>query len=122
MKPVLFAPGSTEISPANRGSRISRRPWIIRSAGEPEFGPMMHQAAWGRNFLGASRQVFLGAGLAVNWTIQRRHFGSFTPILDAVHALSYVFAAAFAGRAQADGAEVYKRWIQAVWSGQVAQI
>ena len=72
--------------------------------------------------IGAGRQAFLGDGLPANWTIQRRHFASFTPILDFVHALSYVFAAAFAGRPQTEGAEVYKRWIQAVWSGQVATI
>ena len=83
---------------------------------------MVHQAAWERNFFGAERQAFLGDGLPVNWTIQRRHFGSFTPILDFVHALSYVFSAAFAGRPLAEGEEVYKRWIQAVWSGQVATI
>ena len=83
---------------------------------------MVHQAAWERNFFGAGRRAFLGDGLPVNWTIQRRHFASFTPILDFVHALSYVFAAAFAGRPQAEGAEVYKRWIQAAWSGQVATI
>jgi hypothetical protein len=87
-----------------------------------EFGPMVHQAAWERNFFGAALKAFLGDGLAVNWTIQRRHFASFTPILDFVHALSYVFAAAFAGRPQGEGEEVYKRWIQAVWSGQVATI
>ena len=64
----------------------------------------------------------MGDGLAVIGTIQRRHFGSFTPILDFVHALSHVFAAAFAGRPQAEGAEVYKRWIQAVWPGRAATI
>jgi len=87
-----------------------------------EFGPIMHQAAWERNFFGASRKVFLGDGLPVNWAIQRRHFAFFTPILDFVHALSYVFAAAFAGCPQGEGEEVYKRWIQAVWSGQVATV
>jgi hypothetical protein len=60
--------------------------------------------------------------MPANWTIQRRHFGSFTPILDFVHALSYVFSAAFAGRPQAEGVELYKRWIQAVWLGQVTTI
>jgi len=83
---------------------------------------MVHQAAWERNFLGAVRRAFLGDGLAVNWAIQRRHFASFTAVLDFVHALSYIFAAAFAGRPQSEGAEVYKRWIQAVWSGQVPSI
>jgi hypothetical protein len=87
-----------------------------------EFGPMVHQAARERNFNGAGRKAFLGDGLGVNWTIQRRHFGSFTPILDFVHALSYVFSAAFAGKPQAEGEELYKRWIQAVWSGEVVTI
>ena len=87
-----------------------------------EFGPIVHQAAWERNFFGANRKAFLGDGLPANWTIQRRHFASFTPILDFVHALSYVFAAAFAGRTQAEGKEVYKRWIQAIWSGPAATI
>src|SRR4051812_26432641 len=54
--------------------------------------------------------------------IQRRHFSQFTPILDFVHALSYVFAAAFAGRSQDEGGVVYRRWIQTVWSGQVATL
>jgi hypothetical protein len=39
-----------------------------------------------------------------------------------VHALSYVFAAAMAGRPRDRGAAVYARWIQAVWAGRVASI
>lgn len=95
---------------------------LARRRCSDEFGPIVHQATWERNFFGASRRAFLGDGLPVNWTIQRRHFGGFTPILDFVHALSYVFAAAFAGRAADEAKEVYKRWIQAAWSGQVATI
>jgi hypothetical protein len=104
-----------------RPKRLVRSVLASRKCAD-EFGPMVHQAAWERNFFGAGRRAFLGDGLPVNWTIQRRHFGSFTPILDFVHALSYVFSAAFAGRPQSNGAELYKRWIQAVWSGQVATI
>jgi hypothetical protein len=104
-----------------RPERLVRSVLASRQCAE-DFGPMMHQAAWDRNFFGAKRRVFLGDGLPVNWSIQRRHFTSFTPVLDFVHALSYVFAASFAGRPQAEGAAVYERWIQAVWSGQVATI
>ena len=50
------------------------------------------------------------------------HFSTFTPILDFVHAQSYIFAAAFAGRAQAEGGAIYGRWVQAAWSGPVAAI
>jgi hypothetical protein len=104
-----------------RPTRLVRSVLASRKCAE-EFGPMVHQAAWERNFFGAKRRAFLGDGLPVNWTIQRRHFAFFTPILDFVHALSYVFSAAFAGRPVAEGAEVYQRWIQAVWSGRVATI
>jgi hypothetical protein len=104
-----------------RPERLVRSILASRTCAE-EFAPMVHQAAWERNFFGAVRRAFLGDGLAVNWTIQLRHFAWFTPILDFVHALSYVFAAAFAGRLLAEGVEVYKRWIQAVWAGQVATI
>jgi hypothetical protein len=104
-----------------RPRRLVRSVVASRKCAE-EFGPMVHQAAWERNFFGAKRRAFLGDGLPVNWTIQRRHFASFTPILDFVHALSYIFSAAFAGRSETEGTKVYKRWIQIVWSGRVAAI
>ena len=112
------------VEPESRPGRPERLVRSVVASREcaDEFGPMVHQAAWERNFFGAERTAFLGDGLPVNWTIQRRHFGSFTPILDFVHALSYVFSAAFAGKPQAEGEEIYKRWIQAVWSGEVATI
>jgi hypothetical protein len=111
----------------DRAARPGRPQRLVRSVlasrrCADDFGPMVHQAAWERNFFGAKRRVFLGDGLPVNWSIQRRHFASFTPVLDFVHALSYVFAASFAGRPQVEGAAVYVRWVQAVWSGQVATI
>jgi hypothetical protein len=104
-----------------RPERLVRSVLASRSCSD-DFAPMMHQAAWERNFFGAARRVFLGDGLPVNWTIQQRHFSTSQPVLDFVHALSYVFAAAFAGRPQDEGGAVYRRWIQAVWSGQVATI
>lgn len=111
----------------DRAARPGRPERLVRSVlasrrCADDFGPMVHQAAWERNFFGAGRRVFLGDGLPVNWSIQRRHFASFTPVVDFVHALSYVFAASLAGRPQAEGAAVYARWVQAVWSGQVAAI
>ena len=104
-----------------RPERLVRSVLASRKCAD-ELGPLVHQAAWERNFFGAERRAFLGDGLPTNWTIQRRHCGSFTPLVDFVHALSYVFSAAFAGRPQGEGAELYKRWIQAAWSGQVATI
>lgn len=115
------ATGRSRAARPGRPERLVRSVLASRACGD-DFAPMMHQAAWERNFFGADRRVFLGDGLAVNWTIQRRCFSTFKPILDFVHALSYVFAAAFAGRAKAEGVEVYRRWIQAIWSGPIATI
>jgi hypothetical protein len=125
------SPTATRDEPATTGRDRKARPGrprrLVRGvlasrACSDDFGPMVHQAAWERNFFGAGRKAFLGDGLPANWTIQRRHFASFEAILDFVHALSYVFAAALAGRPQAEGEAVYRRWIQAVWSGRVAAV
>lgn len=86
------------------------------------FGPMLATAARARGFYGARRKAFVADGAETNWTTQKRWFSDFTPILDFIHALSYVFAAAMAGRGFAAGWEVYVRWISWVWEGQVAEV
>jgi hypothetical protein len=65
----------------DRAARPGRPERLVRSvlasrACAFDFGPMAHQAAWERNFLGAQRRVFLGDGQPTNWTIQQRHFPS----------------------------------------------
>ena len=87
----------------------------------PEFGPILAAAAWTWGFYGAKRRAFLGDGSDNNWTIWRQHFSSFTPILDFIHALSYVFAAAMAGRKFAEGWSIYVQWIGWVWRGEVTR-
>jgi hypothetical protein len=93
----------------------SRRSWA-------EFGPMVAAAAWASGFFAAARKAFVGDGAENNWTLQRQLFSSFVPILDFIHALSYVFASALAGRGFKEGWAVYERWIQWVWSGAVEQV
>jgi hypothetical protein len=88
----------------------------------PDFGPILATMAWTWGFFGASRKAFLGDGSENNWTIWRNYFSSFVPILDFIHALSYVFAAAMAGRKFTDGWSIYERWIRWVWSGDVAKV
>jgi hypothetical protein len=88
----------------------------------PDFGPILAAAAWAWGFYGADRKAFIGDGSDNNWTIWRQHFSSFTPILDFIHALSYVFAAAMAGRSFPAGWKVYEEWIRWVWKGEVAKV
>jgi hypothetical protein len=86
------------------------------------FGPMVAQAAWAMGLFGAARRAFVGDGAENNWTIWRGFFGSFEPILDFIHALSYVYAAAHAGRDRAAGWKCYREWIGWVWQGQVGRV
>jgi hypothetical protein len=88
----------------------------------PDFGPILATMAWTWGFFGASRKAFLGDGSENNWTIWRNYFSSFVPILDFIHALSYVFAAAMAGRKFPEGWPIYEQWIRWVWQGEVAQV
>jgi len=88
----------------------------------PNFAPLVAQAARQAGLLGASRQAFVGDGSDNNWAIWRRFFGSWTPIIDFIHVLSYVFAAATAGRKFAEGWPVYERWIAWLWQGQAEGI
>ena len=88
----------------------------------PAFAPLVAAAAWALGLQGAARRAFVGDGSANNWTLQRRFFGSFVPILDFIHALSYVFAAATAGRPFAVGWACYREWIRWVWQGKVGLV
>jgi hypothetical protein len=93
----------------------TRRPWSA-------FGPMLAALAWKLGFFQAKRKAFLGDGSDNNWTMWRNYFSSFVPILDIIHAISYLFAAAMAGRSFAEGWTCYERWVTWVWHGEVEQV
>jgi hypothetical protein len=86
------------------------------------FGAILAAAAWCRGFAGAPRKAFVADGAAMNWTMQARYFSHYTPILDFIHALQYVYSAANAGRDFDEGWAVYCRWIQAIWAGRVDEV
>jgi hypothetical protein len=86
------------------------------------FGPMVAALAWSQGFYQAQRQAFVGDGSDNVWAVWRNHFSSFVAILDIIHAISYVFASAMAGRRFADGWPCYVRWIGWVWQGEVEKV
>jgi len=89
---------------------------VLASGADAEaFGWQLEARAWQLGFPSAKRQAFVADGLAVNWTIQRRHFPHATPILDLMHALSYAWSAA----AAIDGSASYRQWAELIWMGQV---
>lgn len=87
-----------------------------------DFGKQMAREAKRRRFFEASAKAFLGDGLAWNWSIWKCHFRDFTPILDFVHVLSYLFVAAKAIHAQpADAWSQYLVWMRGCWQGEIDQ-
>ena len=88
------------------------------------FGQHLAARAWSLGFAGALLKAFVADGSSTNWGIWQRHFKhlEFVPILDFIHALTYVFSAAMAGRSREEGTPHYLRWITWVWQGEVVRV
>jgi hypothetical protein len=101
---------------------VAERQVVASRCTWPRFAPILAAAAWQLGFQGAARKAFVGDGSKNNWVLQKRFFASFVAILDFIHALTYVFAGALAGRTFAEGWPIYTQWITWLWQGQVAQV
>jgi hypothetical protein len=87
------------------------------------FGAMVAAEAQARNFYAATRRAFLGDGQKCNWTIQQRWFRDFVPIVDFIHVVSYVYAAAQAlGATPVERWDFYISWLTAAWQGRVGEV
>jgi hypothetical protein len=97
---------------------------VLSSLAESKtFGGQMAREAKRRRFFDAPAKAFLGDGLPWNWSIWKKHFPEFTPILDFIHVLSYLFVAAKAVQATAEDAwDQYLTWMRGCWGGEVAQV
>ena len=92
---------------------------VVATSGNVEtFGPLLASAAYERGFHPAKRKAFVADGSSANWGVWSRYFSHYTPILDFVHALMYVYAGAMTGRGVEQGWADYQVWAQWLWSGQ----
>jgi hypothetical protein len=131
----VIEPGADEppalavFEPAEEGSRPRWPPEpLVRTcqatlASSDEFGPMVAAEAQRRHFFAAQSRAFLGDGGAWIWTLHRTYFPGFEPIVDFVHALTYVYLSAKAvGGPAAAVWERYLGWATACWEGGVAGV
>jgi hypothetical protein len=97
---------------------------VLSSVADSEdFGGQMAREAKRRRFFEAQAKVFLGDGLNWNWSIWKKHFKGFTPVLDFIHMLSDLFVAAKATHPVAEDAwDQYLAWMRGCWRGEVAQV
>jgi len=111
-----------ETPPTERAANPANKPEILFRTGlatlenSNRFAWMTAAAASGRGLFSATAQAFVSDGQAYNWTIHRRHFGSFEPILDFVHASEHVHSAADAAGTSGE------RWVEWCWQGRVAEV
>lgn len=130
------SPGQSEASPSEEAS-TSDEPTSLPRPGRPEllarsviascqsaeqFGKLLAAEAHRRCFFLALLKAFIADGSETNWGVWRRHFSDYVPIVDFIHALTYVYAAALAGQAASEGWRLYRQWAQWLWSGQVSLI
>jgi hypothetical protein len=127
--PLPAAPRSVEEDDQPDHQEVDWRPKrLVRTvlssvANSTQFGRQMAREAKQRRFDEALARVFLGDGLPWNWSIWKEHFRNFTPILDFIHALSYLFVATKAIHALAEDAwGQYLVWMRGCWQGEVAQV
>jgi len=86
------------------------------------FGQQMKREADYRRFQEASARAFVGDGLAWNWSVWKHYFADFVPILDFIHALSYLYAAALAMHPDFSVAWLcYLRMARACWQGRATE-
>lgn len=122
----VHEPSAIKPEDANRNTAPKRlvRTCLSSLDNSQAFGLQMSREAKRRRFDQASHKAFLGDGLPANWSIWKKHFRDFVPILDFMHAVEYVYAAAvvvFANNAQAAWG-CYLRWAQLCWSGHVSEV
>jgi hypothetical protein len=111
------------VPPADwRPKRLVRT--VLSSMAEAkDFGKQMAREAKRRRFAEAPAKAFLGDGLPWNWTIWKKQFSDFTPILDFIHVLSYLFLAAKAVHSSSEDAwSQYLAWMRGAWQGEVNQV
>lgn len=104
--------------------KVQSRDVVATRQNSDAFGDQLAARAWHLGLFGAKFKAFVGDGGSWLWTIWERHFKpfGFVPILDIIHAVTYLYAAAMAGRPKTEGGPVYRRWITWVWQGEVAKV
>jgi hypothetical protein len=99
---------------------------VASLAGSEEFGWQVAAEVKRRGLHRAGRKGYICDGQKYNWSIHEMHLVAwgFVPILDFVHLLAYLHAAAHAarGRGSAAGWALYERWLRWAWGGQLKEL
>ena len=99
------------------------RTYVASTCSSESFGPMVAAEAQKRNFLQAAHRAFLGDGAAWIWKLQQAYFPTFQAIVDFLHVLGHLFAAAKAVETETGPRwALFQSWAEACWQGRVGQV
>lgn len=99
------------------------RTYVASMGSSDQFGPMVAAESRNRNFENAARRVFVGDGSAWIWKLQREHFPRFQAVVDFLHVLGHLFAAAKAATTEPEGRwRLFQAWTESCWKGQVGEV
>jgi hypothetical protein len=123
-EPASEPDGQQEASfAAYEGPKLKQRQVVASRQSWPLFGALLACAAWAAGFAKAPRKAFVADGAKAIWRVWKGRFSSYEPILDFIHAMSYVYAAAKAvGEQAGDGWQLYAGWIRWTWQGEVSLV
>lgn len=121
--------GKKKRKPARK--RKSKRPKLVRTAvasmaDSQSFGFHVAAEVHRRGLDRASRKACVCDGQHYNWSIFQLHLepSGFIGILDVLHLLTYLYAAAGAamGRNTLRAWDCYERWLRGAWAGKSQQV
>lgn len=104
--------------------KIKSREVIATTGNANAFGRLLVARAWRGGLFQAERKGFVADGGSWLWTLFVSAFQpfGFVGILDIIHAVTHVFAAAMADRSRDEGWTIYRRWITWIWQGEVSRV
>jgi hypothetical protein len=109
-----------------RRPRVLVRTVVASTADSEAFGWQAAAEARRRGLDRATAKGYICDGQKYNWAIFGLHFAAwgFLPILDFLHLLGYLYAAAQAawGKGTAEAWSRYERWLRWAWSGRVEEL
>ena len=130
VKPPSTLAATSTIEPIVADERVwppkrtkNARTCVATMQGCAEFGKMVAAEAYRRNFQAAPRGALLGDGSAWIWNQHAKWFRNLTPVVDFVHALTYLYVTATVLSASVtERWQLYVKWMTLCWQGQVRAV
>ena len=115
---------SSKKEAASLSPKVARREVVATFEKGHRVGQLLAARAWQRGLFTAKFKALVGDGsgwIQKIFDVLFKPFG-FVSVLDLIHAVSYVYSSAVAGRPETEGGRVYRQWMTWIWQGDVSLV